>query len=358
MSVVSLPDLDSLDKDALKALLIRERRSNAEQIEHLKLTIEKLRRQLFGAKSEKVAAELEQLQLELNELQTAQACRPGIDAAPGFEAPAKSKPFRKPLSEHLPREVVAHHPEQSCCPDCGGALKQFGEDVSEQLERIPATFKVIRHVRPKFACARCERVVQAPAPSRPIERGLAGPALLAHVLVAKYADHQPLYRQAEMYAREGVDLDRSTLAGWVGTTSELLTPLVDALRKHVLSATKIHADDTPVPVLAPGNGKTKTGRLWTYVRDERPAGEKSPAAVWFAYSPDRKGEHPRAHLKDFKGALQADAYAGFHHLYEGGVIYEVACRVGEDVSTLAPHRPRRAEFPHPVPHGRASLTTA
>jgi len=186
-------------------------------------------------------------------------------------------------------------------------------------------WKVIRHVRPKFACKQCERVVEAPAPSRTIERGLAGPGLLAHVLVAKYADHCPLYRQSEIYAREGVDLDRSTLAGWVGASSELLTPLVEALRKHVLSATKIHADDTPVPVLAPGNGKTKTGRLWTYVRDERSAGENTAPAVWFAYSPDRKGEHPRLHLKNFKGALQADAYAGFHHLYEGGVIYEVAC---------------------------------
>lgn len=325
MSVTALPDLDSLDKEALKALLIRERRSNAEQIEHLKLTIEKRRRQLFGAKSEKVAAELEQLQLELNELQTAQACRLDMGTAPATEAPAKSRPFRKPLPEHLPREVVIHDPEQSYCPDCGGALKQFGEDVSEQLERIPATFKVIRHVRPKFACAHCERVVEASAPPRPIERGLAGPALLAHVLVSKYSDHQPLYRQAEMYAREGVDLDRSTLAGWVGASSYLLAPLVDALRDHVLSARKIHADDTPVPVLAPGNGKTKTGRLWTYVRDERPAGEKTVPAVWFAYSEDRKGEHPKQHLKDFKGALQADAYAGFHYLYNGGVIDEVAC---------------------------------
>jgi len=325
MSVTALPYLDSLDKEALKALLIRERRSNAEQIEHLKLTIEKLRRQLFGAKSEKVAAELEQLELELDELETAQASSRTVDALPAAEAPPRSKPFRRPLPEHLPREVVTHYPEQSCCPDCGGALKQFGEDVSEQLERIPATFKVIRHVRPKFACARCERVVQAPAPSRPIERGLAGPALLAHVLVSKYADHQPLYRQAEMYAREGVDLDRSTLAGWVGASSYLLAPLVEQLRGHVLSARKIHADDTPVPVLAPGNGKTRTGRLWTYVRDERPAGEKTAPAVWFAYSEDRKGEHPRQHLKNFKGALQADAYAGFHHLYEGGVIYEVAC---------------------------------
>jgi len=332
MDAAVLPTLDGLDVEALKALLVEQNaqyrvalNSNAQQIEHLKLTIEKLRRQLFGVKSEKTAAQLEQLEFELDELQIAQACAQTVEMVPSLETPPKSRPFRKPLPEHLPREVVTYDPEQSCCPDCGGSLKQFGEDVSEQLERVPATFKVIRHVRPKFACNRCERVIEAPAPSRPIERGLAGPALLAHVLVSKYADHQPLYRQAETYAREGVDLDRSTLAGWVGATSQLLAPLVGALRDHVLSAQKIHADDTPVPVLAPGNGKTKTGRLWTYVRDERSAGATTAPAVWFAYSPDRKGEHPRAHLKHFKGALQADAYAGFHHLYEGGTIYEVAC---------------------------------
>jgi transposase len=221
--------------------------------------------------------------------------------------------------------VVTHLPAHNCCPDCGGALRQFGEDVSEQLERIPATYKVIRHVRPKFACAGCERVVEAPAPSRPIERGLPGPGLLAHVLVSKYADHLPLYRQSQIYAREGVDLDRSTLAGWVGAASELLTPLVDEIRKHVLAASKIHADDTPVPVLAPGNGKTKTGRLWTYVRDDRPSGDTAAPAVWFAYSPDRKGEHPQQHLRDFSGTLQADAYAGFNQLYENGRIQEAAC---------------------------------
>jgi transposase len=204
-------------------------------------------------------------------------------------------------------------------------LRLFGEDVAEILEYIPANFKVIRHVRPKFACKQCERIVEAPAPSRTIERGFAGPGLIAHVLVSKYADHCPLFRRSEIHAREGVDLDRSTLAGWVGAASELLAPLVDALRRHVLSASKIHADDTPVPVLASGNGKAKAGRLWTYVRDERTAGENTPPAVWFAYSPDRKGEHPRLHLKSFKGALQADAYAGFHHLYDSGDMYEVAC---------------------------------
>jgi len=157
------------------------------------------------------------------------------------------------------------------------------------LEYVPANFKVIRHVRPKFACSKCNQVVQAPAPSRTIARGLAGPGLIAHVLVSKYADHCPLYRQSDIYSREGIDLERSTLADWVGSASELLAPLVDALRKHVLSASKIHADDTPVPVLAPGNGKTKTGRLWTYVRDERTAGMTTAPAVWFAYSQDRKG---------------------------------------------------------------------
>ncbi len=186
-------------------------------------------------------------------------------------------------------------------------------------------WKVLRHVRPKLSCDTCDRIVQAPAPSRPIDRGLAGPGLLAHVLVSKYADHQPLYRQSEIYAREGVALDRSTLAGWVGATSELLTPLVEAVRDHVLAASKLHADDTPVPVLEPGNGKTKTGRLWTYVRDDRPSGDTTPPAVWFAYSPDRKGERPGQHLKLYRAALQADAYAGFHHLYDGGAIYEVAC---------------------------------
>jgi transposase len=335
-----LPDLDGLDPDSLKALVIakhleslEQHKSDSEQIEHLKLVIEKYRRMIFGRKSEKLTGELEQLEFRLEELETAQAAEQAAQAATEATQPTstpadskrRSRPARKPLPEDLPREVVTHLPAHNSCPDCGGALRQFGEDVSEQLERIPATFKVIRHVRPKFACAGCESVVEAPAPARPIDRGLPGPGLLAHVLVSKYGDHLPLYRQSQIYAREGVDIDRSTLAGWVGAASELLAPLVDQIRKHVLAASKIHADDTPVPVLAPGNGKTRTGRLWTYVRDERPAGFSTAPAVWFAYSEDRKGEHPRRHLKDFKGALQADAYAGFHHLYGDGAIYEVAC---------------------------------
>ena len=329
----ALPDLDALDMEALKALVIAQHRSNAQEIDRLKLIIEKYRRMIFGRKSEKLTGQLEQLEFRLEELETAQAAEEAVQAAQEASKQGSTqtvtkprrRPVRKPLPEDLPREVITHLPLQNCCPDCGGALRQFGEDVSEQLERIPASFKVIRHVRPKFACAACEHVVEAPAPARPIERGLPGPDLLAHVLVSKYGNHLPLYRQSEIFAREGVDLDRSTLAGWVGAASELLAPLVDEIRKHVLAASKIHADDTPVPVLAPGNGKTRTGRLWTYVRDDRPAGYTTPPAVWFAYSEDRKGEHPRRHLKDFKGALQADAYAGFHHLYGEGAIYEVSC---------------------------------
>jgi transposase len=349
MDLGALQDLDQLDKEALKALVLahrtemasleaelesqrqvlseqgRELLSRSEQIEHLKLMIEKLRRAMFGKKSEKIVVQLEQLELHLEELESAQAeMETAIEAvAPAVEV--KPRSTRKPLPEHLPREVVTHLPQGDCCSSCGGALRQFGEDVSEQLEYVPESFKVLRHVRPKFACSGCDRVVVAPAPSRPIERGLAGPGLLAHVLVSKFGDHLPLYRQSEIYARQGVEIERSTLAGWVGAASELLAPLLGALQKHVLGGTKLHADDTPIPVLAPGNGKTKTGRLWTYVRDDRPAGEDTAPAVWFAYSEDRKGEHPRQHLKNFKGALQADAYAGFHHLYGNGAIYEVAC---------------------------------
>jgi transposase len=339
MISAALPDLDALDIEALKALVIAqhsellEHRSNAQEIEHLKLVIEKYRRMIFGRKSEKLTAQLEQLEFKLEELEMAQAADETAQDAKEASQPsttqratkARRRPARKPLPEDLPREVITHLPPHTRCPDCGGALRQFGEDVSEQLERIPASFKVIRHVRPKFACGGCERVVEAPAPARPIERGLPGPDLLAHVLVSKYGNHLPLYRQSEMFIREGVDLDRSTLAGWVGAASELLAPLVDGIRKHVMAASKIHADDTPVPVLAPGNGKTSTGRLWTYVRDDRPAGYTTAPAVWFTYSEDRKGEHPRRHLKKFKGALQADAYAGFHHLYGDGAIYEVSC---------------------------------
>jgi transposase len=278
----------------------------------------------FGRRSEQLDETIGQLELSLEELEAVRAERSAAPAPAAEEKPVK-RPVRKPLPDHLPRETVEHAPADCCCPDCGGALKKLGEDVSETLEYIPEHFKVIRHVRPKLACARCDTIVQAPAVSRPIANGLAGPGLLAHVLTAKFCDHLPLYRQSGIYARSGVELERSTLADWVGQCSALLRPLVDALNRYVLSAAKVHADDTPVPVLAPGEGKTKTGRLWPYVRDDRPAGDPSPPAVWFAYSPNRRGEHPQAHLQSFAGIVQADAFAGYGAFYADGKILEAAC---------------------------------
>jgi transposase len=215
---------------------------------------------------------------------------------------------------------------QPCgCTVCGGRLRQIGQDVSEQLEYVPAYFKVIRHVRPKLACVACQSIFQAEAASRPIARGVAGPGLLAHVMVSKYCDHSPLYRQSRIYARAGVAIDRSTMAGWVEQGDRLLDPLVAALGRYALASAKVHADDTPVPVLDPGRGKTKTGRLWVYVRDDRPAGSSDAPAVWFQYSSDRKGEHPQDHLEKYRGILQADAYGGWGKLYESGRVVEAAC---------------------------------
>src|SRR5713226_5418757 len=261
----ALPDLDTLNHEALKALIVAQHAqilsndeqlaSRDEEIERLKLLIAELRLdELEASRAEKIAS-----------------TSATTTAAPVANQTTKSA--RRPLPAHLPRETRKVLPKHEACPDCGGKLKPLGEDVSEMLEWVPEHFKVIRQVRPKLACACCDRIVQAEAASRPIERGIAGPGLLAHVLVSKYCDHLPLYRQSEIYARDGVELDRSTMAEWVGGCSRLLEPLVEALRRQVMSAAKLHADDTPVPVLAPGKGKTKTGRLWTYVRDDRPAGE-------------------------------------------------------------------------------------
>lgn len=342
MTTAVLPDLTSLDAKALRllvaekhtlllekqALLIEKQTeidSHKSEIENLKLLITKLRRMQFGRSSEKLGQQIEQLELRLEDLETSQAQRETVPS--GSEEPQKERRARqrKPLPAHLPRETRIQKPKETACPDCGGVLQGLGEDVSEMLEYVPAHFKVIRIVRPKQACTRCDVIVQAAAPSRPIERGLAGPGLLAHILVSKYCDHLPLYRQAEIYEREGIELERSTLAGWVGGASRVLEPLVAALARYVLEAKKLHGDDVPVPVLAPGQGKTKTGRLWTYVRDDRPSGSLDAPAVWFVYSPDRKSEHPAEHLKTFEGTLQADGYAGFNRLYETGRVQEAAC---------------------------------
>jgi transposase len=326
-----LPDLSTLDATGLRALIVEQHArlvSRETEIEHLKLLILKLRRMQFGRKSEKLDTQITQLELRLEDLESGQSESMTVPSGDGGSpTPSNRKPVRRPLPEHLPREIETHAPQHSACPSCGGTLSKLGEDVAEILEYVPAQFKVLRQVRPKLACTTCDTIVQAPAPSRPIERGLAGPGLLAHVLVSKYSDHLPLYRQSEIYERVGIDLDRSTLADWVGASSRLLAPLVESLRRYVLATPKLHADDTPVPVLAPGTGHTKTGRLWTYVRDDRPAGSVDAPAVWFAYSPNRKGEHPQRHLKDFRGTLQADAFAGFNPLYEDAErgIVEAAC---------------------------------
>ncbi|SEB26604.1 Transposase [Variovorax sp. YR216] len=297
----------------------------------LKLTIDKLKLQLARRAREQYGTSSEQLGAQLA-LVPAEPAQP----APAAEPPKnkqRRKAGRKPreLPAHLPRETQVHYPKghggdaPCACSECGGKLRQLGEDVSEQLEYVPGRFKVIRHVRPKLACIGCQGIFQAAAPSRPIQRGLPGPALLAHVFVGKYCDHTPLYRQSRIYVRDGVEIDRSTMTGWVDGGHQLLDPLVAAAGNYVLAAGKVHADDTPVPVLDPGRGRTKTGRLWVYVRDDRPCGSHDPPAVWFRYSPDRQGKHPREHLKRYRGILQADAYSGYEGVYNSGRVQHAAC---------------------------------
>ena len=333
----SLPD----DVTELKAMLLAERaaRHAAEAeaharillIEKLKLTIKKLRHERFGQSSERSAL-LDQLELQLTDLEEAAAqAETAAQMATAGKIPVLSferrRPARRPLPAHLPRERIVY-PAPSICPCCGdGRLRKIGEDVTETLEFVPRQWKVIQHVREKFSCRACETISQPPAPSHPIARGRAGPQLIAHILFAKYGLHQPLNRQSDVYAREGIELDVSTLADWVGAAAATLMPLVEVIRAHVFAAERIHADDTTVPVLA--KDKTRTGRLWTYVRDDRPfAGPDPPAAVFY-YSPDRGGEHPQRHVADYTGLMQADAYAGFNRLYEadrkGGPITEAAC---------------------------------
>lgn len=327
-------DLDELPDD-IDALRRRLWISEAER-ELLKLMVEKLRLQLarrnrieFGASSERFAD-------AQGSLIASEALDEVRERKPAAGAAANTPEIDRSLPAHLPREHQVHRPETTAahqdaagdacgCSACGGRLRKIGADVSEQLEYVPSHFKVIRHVRPKLACVECEAIFQASAPSRPIARGVAGAGLLAHVMVAKYCDHLPLYRQSRIYARDGVDIERSTMAGWVEQSHELLDPLVAALGRYALAAAKLHADDTPVKVLAPGHGKTRTGRLWAYVRDDRPAGSTASPAAWFRYSSDRKGERPEAHLKNFAGILQADAYSGWTGLYDSGRVKEAAC---------------------------------
>ena len=310
----SAPETLPEDPAQLKAYALSQQR----EIKRLNLIIAKLQRRQFGRRAETL--DPDQLNL-LGDRALGEA--PPEEQPPEQPAPKRRKAARKPLPAHLPREDHRHEVGEQC-DSCGEQLRYIGEDVSEMLEYIPARFKVIRHIRPKWSCPDCQQIIQAPAPERPIPNGLAGPDLLAQVLVSKYCDHQPLHRQSRIYARDGVELARSTLADWVGQTSALLKPLVDAIRRHVVGGDTLHADDTPIPVLDPGRGRTKTGRLWTYVRDEQPWQGQAPPAVWFAYTPNRQGQHPQHHLRNFSGVVHADGFAGFNALYANGC-REAAC---------------------------------
>ena len=326
-----LKDLDITPDDpaelrAVNRLLADEVTSQALLIEKLKHQLAGQNRHRFGVRSES----LDQLNLTFEEDEAiaeaaSEATQPAPPPAP---PPAEDKSprqhSRKPLPDHLDRhdEVLSLGED---CTRCGGKLKTLGEDITEELEYVPGRFVVNRIVRPRKACAGCEAIIQSPLLSRPIERGRPGPGLLAHVLVSKYADHLPLYRQSQIYAREGVDLDRSTMADWVGRSTALLEPLADAIGRMVRRGDALFADDTPVKMQAPGQQKTKTARVWTYVRDERPWSGSSPPCAWYQFTIDRKGEHPVSHLSGYKGWVHADGYSGSNGLFGHDTADEMAC---------------------------------
>lgn len=331
----ALPD----DVEALKAALLTARaevavaRAKASDdqalIAHLKLEIAKLNRQRFGPHAERTARLLDQMELQLEELETSAthdelaaemaAAQATMGRTTTVAAFTRKRPARKPFPEHLPRERIIV-PGPSACLCCSGSrLAKLGEDVTETLEVIPRQWKVIQHVREKFTCRDCEKISQAPAPFHVIPRGWAGPSLLAMIAFEKFGQHQPLNRQAERYAREGVPLSLSTLADQVGAVCTVMQPIFERIQAHVFAAERLHGDDTTVPVLA--KGKTDTGRCWTYVRDDRPFAGPAPPAAVFYYSPNRRGEHPQGHLARWTGVLQADAYGGYDALYVAGRTY-------------------------------------
>jgi transposase len=318
-------DLENLPSDpALLHRLVRNMAAVVTQregeIERLQTIIKTLQRGQFGRRSERL--DPDQLALALEDLD---ADIGRIEARAPIAITSPSTPARrKPLPEHLPREDRLLDVEAAVCA-CGGALHSIGESVSEQLDWVPASLRVLRVTRPKYACRTCNSVVQASAPERPIAGGLATPALLAHVLVSKYCDHTPLHRQAQIFARHGVELSRSTLAGWVGGACWWLEALHERLTKAILASDHLFADDTPVPVLDPGRGRTKTGRLWVYARDQRGWSGPEPPAALYVFAPDRKAERPMAHLERFKGVLHVDGYAGFERLTAGGDVVLAAC---------------------------------
>jgi len=287
------------------------------EIERLKHQLAGHRNHRFGSKSE--TSDQLNLRLRLEEEETASArIAPTVDED---DPEPKEKPKRKPLPPELPRKEEVLSPGETCA--CGGKLRAFSEDVTEELEYVPGRFVVNRFVRPRVACGNCEKIVQAALPSRPIERGRPGSGLLAHVLVSKYADHCPLYRQSQIFAREGIELSRSTLSGWMGQSTALLEILADAVGRHVQDGRAIFADDTTIKMQA--KRKCTTARMWTYVRDERPWRSNDPPAAWYQFSTDREGKHPTNHLSEYSGWMHADGYSGFNQLYEKGEVKEVAC---------------------------------
>lgn len=323
-------DLENLPSDtSILHALVRDMAAALDadrgEIDRLKSIIRELQRARFGRRSEKL--DTDQLALCLEDLDADVArLEEGLPA--GVEAPieaASEARSSRSLPDHLARSEIVIDVDENACPCCGGALHLIGESVSEMLDWVPAELRVLRVRRPKYACRSCGTAHQAPAPERAIAKGMATPKLLAQVLTAKFCDHLPLYRQAQIFARHGVPMQRSTLSNWVGGACWWLEPLHRRLAENLFASTKLFADDTPIGVLDPGRGRTKTGRLWAYARDDRPWGGPDPPAAVYFYSPDRKGEHPAAHLKGFKGVLQVDGYAGFEQLTEGGEIILAAC---------------------------------
>lgn len=297
-----------------------ENQSLTSENQSLKEQLALLKAKRYGKSSEKLDKQIEELELKIeeNELILGFKTEPNnanSDKSIVTSNDSKQKPKRQKLPDHLPREDVVLKPIDQCHA-CGGVeFRKISDDIAETLEYVPASFKVIRHIRPRCACINCEQIVQAYPPSKAIDKGKPGAGLLAHILIQKYCNHLPLYRQSQIYEREGVEISRTTMASWAGQCARLLEPIAKAIQQCIFSSKQIHGDDTPVRVLAPGIGKTKTGRIWTYVSDGRPHGDKSPVAVCYFYSPDRKGTRPLEHLKDFTGVLHADAYAGYNQLY-------------------------------------------
>lgn len=317
--------ISSIDKDARIAELEAALAARDTLIETLRLQLAQLKRMTFGQSSEKLTRQIEQLELALEELE-GEAALADVATTPSATGSDRPAPIRQ-LPDHLPRIERRIEPETgNCsCPDCGGALRPLAQASDEMLDVAPVQWRVIRTVRPNYTCRSCEKIVQAPAPVKAIARGKASFATLAHIVVNKFDHHLPLYRQTEMMAAQGIEIDRSTLAGWTGQAAALLDPIVTRIREEGLKAAKLHTDDTPVPMLVPGKGKTAQARLWTYVVDGRASGAAGPTLVWYRFTPDRSGIHPQTELKGFTGLLQADGYAGYDKLYATGRIREVAC---------------------------------